>query len=212
MGIVDKFNLLHSLFDNQRVTIQNETNNIQIIKIPKNKLLYHLRHLNERHLDESNNKFERPKWFVDNPHDLFVVFEFRLWQNDDLEFKEYDLEFYKKNLIVDVYEVVDEINLIQFNVRDYLNLQNYISKLDNTYKSIGNLTPNFNNWQIANWFNKNKYLTKLDGWYEKSNDELKKNDYKKISEYMIIPCNKLKIAWSEEIGNIIDFDKIKVIK
>ena len=35
---------------------------------------------------------------------------------------------------------------------------------------------------------------------------------KKISEYMIIPCNKLKIALSEEIGNIIDFDKIKVIK
>ena len=77
---------------------------------------------------------------------------------------------------------------------------------------MSNLTPNFNNWQIANWFNENRYLTKLDGWYEKSNDELKKNDYKKISEYMIIPCDNLKIAWSEEIGNILDFDKIKVIK
>ena len=158
-----------------------------------------------RHLDESKESFDRPKWFVFNRNDLFVIFMFRIWQEN----YSYNLKYFKKNLIVDVYEVRDNLDLLKFNCRDYPSLEDFVKCVDLKYEKSSN-KKNIDNIDIANWLEKNKKSLTVDGWYEKSNKLAKVIDKVKIDEVMILPASskKLKLVWSESVEDILDFDEI----
>ena len=175
-------------------------NNVEVIKSNKNIFLYHM-----RHLDESKETFDRPKWFVFNPNDLFVIFMFRIWQENYSR----NLNYFKKNLIVDVYEVQNNLNLLKFNCRDYPSLEDFVNCVDLKYEKSSNIKK-IDNIDIANWLEKNKKTLTVDGWYEKSNKLAKVIDKVKIDEVMILPAssNNLKLIWSESVEDILDFDKI----
>ena len=175
-------------------------NNVEVIKSKENILLYHM-----RHLDESKEKFDRPKWFVFNSNDLFVIFIFRIWQENF----SYNLNYFKKNLIVDVYEVQKNLDLLKFNCRDYPSLEDFVNCIDLKYEKSLN-KKNINNIDIANWLSKNNKTLNVDGWYEKSNKAAKIKDKKKIDEIMILPTSarKLKLVSSKSIEDILDFEEI----
>ena len=175
-------------------------NNVEVIKSNKNIFLFHM-----RHLDESKETFDRPKWFVFNPSDLFVIFMFRIWQEN----YSLNLNNFKKKLIVDVYEVQNNLNLLKFNCRDYPSLEDFVNCVDLKYEKSSN-KKDFDNIDIANWLEKNNKTITLDGWYEKSNRLAKIKDKVKIDEVMILPTssNNLKLVCSESVEDILDFDEI----
>ena len=192
--------ILHNLIYNLNYEFSKKECKIKFINLKKNKILYHIRHLHESSDIES---YKYPKWFVTEPNELLTVFIFRIWQNNDLDFKENDLNFYKKNLIVDIYKTQENVNLLEFfNQDNYLDIQNYILSLDKNYKMSNN------NINIANWFDKNSSLINFDGWYEKKREDDKRP--RAINEYMILPKskNKLEYLFSESAESVIDFDNI----
>ena len=130
---------------------------------------------------------------------------FRIWQEN----YSLNLNNFKKKLIVDVYEVQNNLNLLKFNCRDYPSLEDFVNCVDLKYEKSSN-KKDFDNIDIANWLEKNNKTITLDGWYEKSNRLAKIKDKVKIDEVMILPTssNNLKLVCSEIVEDILDFDEI----
>ena len=180
-------------------------NNINLIQT-QGSFIYHLRQLNQKEED-----FTDPKWFVHNPHDLLVIFLYRMWQNNDCPNNKIDIKkfnFYKENLYVDVYYTKKPLYLLKFDNQNYYQLENIIQTFDPKYDKCYYKT---NNFQVANWFKNNEKITGLDGWFEKSNNELRNENFKKIDELMILPSssNKLDLVYTERIDKIIKFEILK---
>ena len=182
--------------------------NLNFIKT-QGTFLYHV-----RQLDEKDEKFKYPKWFVFRPEDLLVILVYRMWQNNDhnnYNINPIKLDYYKKNLYVDVYYIKNNINLIKFPRNNYQNLEKFMYQIDNNYK------PSFddsNNFEIADWFFNNKNILPIDGWFEESNDKLRIQKFANIDEIMILPSSRVKLdlVCSERIDRILDFSNIKFIK
>ena len=183
-------------------------NNINLIQT-KGNFIYHIRHLNQK------EEFIYPKWFVHNPHDLLVVFLYRMWQNGDFDSEKIDIDkvnFYKKNLNVDVYYTKKPLNLIKFDNQQYYKLENVLQTIEPKYERCWELNKSPDNFKIAEWLLANKYIVNnLDGWFEKTNDEAREQNWKRIDEIMILPSAKEKIdlVYTERIDKIVKFDVIK---
>ena len=183
-------------------------NNINLIQT-KGNFIYHIRHLNEK------EEFINPKWFVHKPHDLLVVFLYRMWQNGDFDNEKINIDkvnYYKQNLSVDVYYTKKPLNLIKFDNQQYYKLENVLQTIEPKYERCWGFNKGLDNIEIANWLKDNKNIVNnLDGWFEKSNDEIREQNWKRIDEIMILPSAKEKIdlVYTKPIDKIIEFDVIK---
>ena len=184
-------------------------NNINLIQTEGN-FIYHMRNLNQ-----DREEFINPKWFVHNPHDLLVIFLYRMWQNGDFDSEKIDIDkvnFYKENLNVDVYYTKKPLNLIKFDNQQYYQLENVLQTIEPKYERCWELNKSLSNFEIAKWLSVNKNIVNnLDGWFEKTNDNAREQNWKRIDEIMILPSSKEKIdlVYTERIDKIIKFDVIK---
>lgn len=190
-------------FGKQKISeIVNISNLNQINLISSNNsFLYHVRNLNQE-----KESFKHNKWFVIKPEDLFVIFIFRIWQSFDFNKKNFgisDWNFYKENILVDVYYTKDVLSLVKFNRGCYNNLENFVSCIDSEYKI--NKKSSLDQFDLSNWLEKNKNKTGIDGWLEEKNREI---DNKYIDEIMIISSSipKLDLVYTDSIENIINLN------
>lgn len=199
ISISDFFKFGQSKID--KIIKSSNLNNINLIQTD-GKFIYHLRYLNQKEED-----FTNPKWFVHNPHDLLVIFLYRMWQNDDCPNNKIDIKkfnFYKENLYVDVYYTKKPLYLLKFDNQKYYQLENILQTIDPKYEKCYDETDNF---QVAKWFRDNEKTIGLDGWFEESNNEIKQQNFKRIDEIMVLPSSshKLDLIYTERIDKIIDF-------
>lgn len=184
-------------------------NNINLIQTEGN-FIYHIRNLNQE-----KEEFINPMWFVHNPHDLLVVFLYRMWQNGDYDNNKININkvnFYKENLNVDVYYTKKPLNLIKFNNQKYYQLENVLQTIEPKYERSFDLRKSLSNFEIAKWLEDNKNIVNnLDGWFEKSDDILRDQNFKRIDEIMILPSSKEKVelVYTDRIDKIIKFNILK---
>ena len=184
------------------IVYSSNSNNIDLIET-NDKFIYHV-----RNLYQEKESFNNPKWFVFTPEDLIVIFIFRIWQNFDFSKNSFgilNLDFYKKNILVDVYYIKEPLYFLKFNTACYENLENFISCIDIDYKISQNSNSADNQYKLSRWIEKNKNIINLDGWLEEKNV---KN--KGIDEIMIVSSskNKLDLVYTSRISEIINIDNM----
>jgi hypothetical protein len=146
-----------------------------------------------RSVSETNApNFSHPLWFVDNLIDIFYVWKYRTTQHPTLDPK------VLKNLIVDIYEVIDPLKLFYFNRLKYSDVQRYIIEKFPSFKIIDGDESHIDNHILASFLNEHVAEFRIDGWFERGVPKIAEvESLENMNEIMLLSSAKDKLKYKE---------------